>query len=111
MPNKMDKTNKTLFFTNVVYIEWSDAVAVADWEEVNEPALVTCKTVGFLVGENKTAICVAAVVSETDKQTNAKIHIPKAWCSKIIRLPLSQVIRTSSRFEVNPEIFKLNFSS
>jgi hypothetical protein len=62
-----------------VYLEWEDAVATADWEEVTEAALFKCKTLGFVVSENDKAICVAAVVSEEDNQSNAKIHIPKAW--------------------------------
>mgnify|MGYP001170566052 FL=1 len=62
-----------------VYLEWEDAVAAADWEEVTEAALFKCKTLGFVVSENDKAICVAAVVSEEDNQSNAKIHIPKAW--------------------------------
>mgnify|MGYP001592773627 CR=1 FL=1 len=69
-----------------IYLEWEDAVAAADWEEVTEAALFKCKTLGFVVSENDKAICVAAVVSEEDNQSNAKIHIPKAWITLEKRL-------------------------
>ena len=29
-----------------IYLEWEDAVAAADWEEVTEAALFKCKTLG-----------------------------------------------------------------
>ena len=41
-----------------IYLEWEDAVAAADWEEVTEAALFKCKTLGFVVSENDKAICV-----------------------------------------------------
>jgi hypothetical protein len=100
-----NETKNSLYFKEVVYIEWTDAVAVADWETVEEASLFECKTFGFLVTENDKAICVAAVVSDSDKQSNAKIHIPKAWCDKIVRMPLYDVINESA---VNPDIFKLS---
>jgi len=69
-----------------IYLEWEDAVAAADWEEVTEAALFKCKTLGFVVSENDKAICVTDVVSEEDNQSNAKIHIPKAWITLEKRL-------------------------
>jgi hypothetical protein len=71
-----------------IYLEWNDAVAEADWEEVTEATLFRCKTLGFVVAENDEAICVAAVVSEADRQSNAKIHIPKAWITLEKRLKM-----------------------
>ena len=73
-----------------IYLEWEDAVAAADWEEVTEVALFKCKTLGFVVSENDKAICVAAVVSEEDNQSNAKIHIPKAWITLEKRLNIDE---------------------
>jgi|TARA_R110002126_G_scaffold148430_1_gene294422 hypothetical protein len=73
-----------------IYLEWEDAVAAADWEEVTEAALFKCKTLGFVVSENDKAICVAAVVSEEDNQSNAKIHIPKAWITLEKRLNIDE---------------------
>jgi hypothetical protein len=71
-----------------IYLEWNDAVAEAEWAEVEEAELFKCKTLGFVVAENDEAICVAAVVSEADKQSNAKIHIPKAWITLEKRLKM-----------------------
>lgn len=100
-----NETRDHLYFKEVVYIEWTDAVATADWETIDEASLFECKTLGFLIAENDKAICVAAVVSDADKQSNAKIHIPKAWCDKIVRIPLSDLIKEDL---VNSDIFKLS---
>jgi hypothetical protein len=102
------ETNELTFYTKLVYIEWQDAVAVSDWEEVREAELFKCKTVGFVVAESDSAICVAAVVSDEDKQSNSKIHIPKAWVDKIIRFPLSRIIDSPVKEEINPDLFKLS---
>ena len=104
------ETNELTFYTKLVYIEWKDAVAVSDWEEVREAELFKCKTVGFVVAESDSAICVAAVVSDEDKQSNSKIHIPKAWVDKIIRFPLSQITEHSNKNEIDPDLFKLSHS-
>jgi len=71
-----------------IYLEWNDAVDEAEWAEVEEAELFKCKTLGFVVAENEIAICVAAVVSEADNQSNAKIHIPKAWITLEKRIKL-----------------------
>jgi len=68
-----------------IYIEWVDAVADAGWEETKKPELHDCFTLGFIVAEDKDAICVAAAISK--KESNAKINIPKAWIKKQVRFP------------------------
>ena len=68
---------KTINTTNIEIIKWNDAQADADWEETKEPELAECITVGFLVSENRKAICIASTYSEPFY--NAKIHIPKSW--------------------------------
>jgi hypothetical protein len=65
------------------YIEWEDAVADSGWEETKKPEIHKCQTLGFIVAEDKDAICVAAAVSK--KESNAKINIPKGWIQKIKR--------------------------
>jgi len=63
--------------TNIEIIKWNDAQADADWEEKKEPELAECITVGFLVSENRNAICIASTYSEPFY--NAKIQRHKSW--------------------------------
>ena len=61
----------------IVQIEWIDAVADSGWEAKVSAAIHHCTTVGFLVDETDEAICLASTWSID--QTNARMHIPKAW--------------------------------
>jgi len=68
---------KTINTTAIEIIKWNDAQSDADWDEIKEPELAECTTVGFLVSENKKAVCIASTYSEPF--FNAKINIPKSW--------------------------------
>ena len=61
----------------IVSIEWIDAVADSGWEDKTKAAIHHCTTIGFLVDETDEAICLASTWSVD--QTNARMHIPKAW--------------------------------
>ena len=61
----------------IVQVEWIDAVADSGWEAKVSAAIHHCTTVGFLVDETDEAICLASTWSID--QTNARMHIPKAW--------------------------------
>ena len=63
--------------TTVTYLHWVDAVADVEWESDVKADVHDCYTVGFIVDENADAICIASTVS--DKDSNARMHIPKAW--------------------------------
>jgi len=63
--------------TTVTYIHWVDAVADCEWETDVKAEIHDCYTVGFIVNETEEAICIASTVS--DKDSNARMHIPKAW--------------------------------
>lgn len=62
---------------NIIQISWIDAVADSGWEEKTKAEIHHCITVGFLVHETDDAICIASTWSDTE--TNARMHIPKAW--------------------------------
>ncbi len=62
---------------SIVEVEWIDAVADSGWEGKVVAAVHHCVTVGFLVDETDEAICLASTWSID--QTNARMHIPKAW--------------------------------
>lgn len=65
----------------IIYIEWIDAVADSGWEEYDKSDDVHhCKSIGYLVKETKEGICLASTIS--DKESNARITIPKAWIRK-----------------------------
>jgi hypothetical protein len=61
----------------IVQVRWIDAVADSGWEEKTKAEIHHCVTVGFLVDETEEALCIASTWSHN--QTNARIHIPKAW--------------------------------
>ena len=71
----------------VLYIEWIDAVADVGWETHERAEDVhLCKTIGFLIKETKLGLVIASTLSE--KESNARITIPKAWIrkKKVIKL-------------------------
>jgi len=78
-----------------IYLEWVDAVADSGWEETKKPELHDCYTLGFIVAEDDRAICVASVISK--KESNAKMHIPKAWISKEIRFSPEAIKKAPKR--------------
>ncbi len=78
-------------FKELVYIDWFDAVAEAEWNETSKAEAHPCSTLGFIVSENDNVICVASTVSF--KESNAKIHIPKGWIHKITRFSINRIIR------------------
>ena len=61
----------------VVYIEWVDAVADVGWEASSKAEIHPCHSVGFIIDETEDALCLALTWSYN--QTNARMHIPKAW--------------------------------
>ena len=63
--------------TTVTYLHWVDAVADVEWESDVKADVHDCYTIGFIVDENADAICIASTIS--DKDSNARMHIPKAW--------------------------------
>lgn len=65
----------------IIYFEWIDAVASSGWESVEKKHQCDrCKTVGFLIAEDKNEITVAAAIS--DKECNSRITVPKKWITK-----------------------------
>ena len=79
----------------VVYVEWVDAVADAGWATNPKAEIHPCVTVGFLVDESKDALCIASTLSMND--TNARMHIPKAWIKNKRRVVIETKQRKSKR--------------
>lgn len=63
--------------TTVTYLHWVDAVADVEWEEASKAEVHDCYTIGFIIDETAEAVCIASTIS--DKESNARMHIPKAW--------------------------------
>ncbi len=61
----------------IVQIAWIDAVADVGWEAKTKAEIHHCITVGYVVDETDEALCLASTWSID--QTNARMHIPKAW--------------------------------
>ena len=64
----------------IIQVKWIDAVADSGWEEKTKAEIHHCITVGYLVDESDEALCLASTWSHN--QTNARMHIPKAWISE-----------------------------
>lgn len=71
------KRKPDLATTTITYLHWVDAVADVEWEADVKADVHDCFTVGFIVDETTDAICIASTVS--DRDSNARMHIPKAW--------------------------------
>jgi hypothetical protein len=61
----------------IIQVSWIDAVADVGWESKTKAEIHHCITVGYLVDETDEALCLASTWSVD--QTNARMHIPKAW--------------------------------
>jgi hypothetical protein len=66
--------------SKAIYVQWVDAVADSGWEDEVKAEIHLCHTIGFLVSETADALCIASTVSKED--SNARMHIPKAWIKK-----------------------------
>ncbi len=75
---------------NIVYIEWVDAVADVGWEAATKAEIHPCYSIGYVIDETPEALCLALTWSHN--QTNARMHIPKAWIKnrKVIKLENKQ---------------------
>ena len=92
--NKTVKTKKPIDSTKVEIIEWEDAQAEAGWygDDI-QPELAKVTTVGFVIAENKKAVCIASTISLPD--SNAHLHIPKAWIKKRRKMSIADPKKTS----------------
>jgi len=78
-----------------VYVEWVDAVSDGGWEDNVKVDIHPVKTVGFLIAETKDGICLASTISGDN--SNARMHIPKAWIKKRKELKIENTISKSKR--------------
>ena len=77
MINEKKKRKPDLATTTITYLHWVDAVADVGWETDVKADVHDCFTVGFIVDETADSICIASTVS--DRDSNARMHVPKAW--------------------------------
>ena len=84
--------------SKIVYVQWVDAVADSGWEDEIKAEIDLCHTVGFLISETKDAICIASTVSKDN--SNARMHIPKAWIKKRKVIKLETPVSKSKRKKV-----------
>ena len=72
------------------YVQWTDAVADAGWEENSKAEVHPVLSIGFIVDETDDAICLAAALSH--EQSNSRIHIPKEWIKSMKRVKLDKFL-------------------
>lgn len=85
-------------------IYWVDAEASSGWESSIEVSLAHAVTVGYVVGEDKTAVCIASTWSSP--HSNCRITIPKAWIKhrQCIKLPVLKAIPKPVKKEIKKEV-------
>ena len=79
----------------ITYIEWVDAVADVGWEAQTKAEIHPCISIGFVIDETPEAICLALTWSHN--QTNARMHIPKAWIKNRKKVNLETKQRKKQR--------------
>ena len=77
-------------FPEIVYIEWWDALSDCGWEDNVKPNIHPVLSMGFVVSEDDSAICIAAALS--NEQSNSRLHIPKGWITKIKKVRLNKFL-------------------
>ena len=87
---KLWKSLNTKDFPEIVYIEWWDALSDWGWEDNVKPDIQPVVSVGFVVSEDASAICIAAALS--NEQSNSRLHIPKGWITKMKRVRLNKFL-------------------
>lgn len=88
-------TARDLAASKLVYVEWVDAVSDGGWEDNVKVDIHAVKTIGFLIAETKDGICLASTISGDN--SNARMHIPKAWIVKRKVIKLETTISKSKR--------------
>lgn len=84
------RTKPDLATAKLIYVEWVDAVSDGGWEDDVKVDIHAVKTVGFLIAETKDGICLASTISGDN--SNARMHIPKAWIVKRKVIKLEQKV-------------------
>ena len=81
----------------IIQVSWIDAVADVGWESKTKAEIHHCITVGYLIDETDEALCLASTWSID--QTNARMHIPKAWIKnrKVLSHEKAQVQKVQTR--------------
>jgi len=77
-------------FPEIIYIEWWDALSDCGWEDDVKPNVHPVLSMGFVVSEDDSAICIAAALS--NEQSNSRLHIPKGWITKMKRVRLNKFL-------------------
>ena len=90
-------------FPEIVYIEWWDALSDCGWEDNVKPDIHPVLSVGFVVSEDDSAICIAAALS--NEQSNSRLHIPKGWITKMKRVRLNKFLNIR-RKPLKPKVQK-----
>lgn len=88
-------TKRDLESSKIVYVEWVDAVSDGGWEDSVKVDIHPVCTVGFLIAETKEGICLASTVSGDN--SNARMHIPKAWITKRKVIAIENKLRKTKR--------------
>lgn len=77
-------------------IEWIDAVSEIGWENETERPDMRVRSLGYVVHEDESVICLAADVGhDSAEDHNRRLWIPKAWITRRKALQTSSNLGSS----------------
>ena len=86
-PTKSKKDSK-VDIDSVEVIHWRDALSDHGWSETRETELAEVMSVGFLVAEDRKAVCIATTWAEPE--SNGRMNIPKGWITKRYKVDIRE---------------------
>tara|TARA_Y100001973_G_C5141494_1_gene303162 strand:- start:654 stop:977 length:324 start_codon:yes stop_codon:yes gene_type:complete len=88
------KDNKKINTDYIEVIRWMDAQSDDGWSDDRTAELANVVTVGFIVAEDKKAVCVASTYAGDD--TNSRMHIPKCWIKSRKKINIEELEKDNS---------------
>lgn len=73
---------------SVEVIYWRDALSDHGWSETRVTELAEVVSVGFLIAEDRKAVCIATTWAEPE--SNGRMNIPKGWITKRYKVDIRE---------------------
>ena len=88
MTKSTSKKENKVNIDSVEVIHWRDALSDHGWSETRETELAEVVSVGFLIAEDRKAVCIATTWAEPE--SNGRMNIPKGWITKIYKVDIRE---------------------
>ena len=106
MTKSTSKKENKVDIDSVEVIHWRDALSDHGWSETRETELAEVMSVGFLVAEDRKAVCIATTWAEPE--SNGRMNIPKGWITKRYKVDIREKEEVlTSNFVAKKQLAKL----